>query len=246
MPSDLGVGDSETVTLNVAPADNTTSATLTATTPGGTSSSVTVAGGALAEIPGSNPVEYTQTWTSTTPVTFTQAGRWVLRWVVTGTGGGAEDFERYVLPARTAGGPTWWPGRTQVAAYVPWLTVSLSKPGDQTYQGTFSDDTSPDGAVADRHIADAGALVAPLATVMPAALYELAGTVTALHAAASLAAAYARTDEDARRAENLLARAVTAYQRLTTAVDDAGVDADADEPILIANYPGCEPGYLFF
>jgi hypothetical protein len=220
MASDVATGDSELPFLDVSPADTDTEVTLTVHPPTGDAYDVVVAGGDLEPIAGTSPTQYSQRWTATTPVEYAEPGKWVLNFAVTGTGEGAEDLEVYVVASPLAGGPTWTPGRSQVAKYVPWLTVSLTTPGSQTYLETFSADTSPSGVVADRHIADAANLVTPLAAVMPESLHGLAGTVTALYAAASLAAAYARSDDDAQRAAALLVRASGALKQLETAIQD--------------------------
>ena len=246
MASDLTVGDSDIPTLDVAPADGTTAATLVLRKPDGSSTPVTVTADVLVPIPGTSPTQYSQRWTATAPVVYDQPKKSVLHWEVTGTGQGVEDIEVWVATAPTAGGVTWAPSLAQVAAHVPWLTISLSEPGSQTYETTFTGDTSPDPTVAGRHISDAVNLVTPLVTVMPDLLDDLAGTVAALYAAASLAAAYARTADDAARAATLLARATTAFKQLEEAAEQAGVAVEDDEPILIAPYPtGCGHPYLF-
>lgn len=84
-------GDSELVTLTVSPFDGTTVAVLTVTAPGGTTSTpaVTPSGGGA-------------TWTATVP--YTTAGIWTLRWVVTGTGAGAEYKQVSVAPGLPVAG----------------------------------------------------------------------------------------------------------------------------------------------
>lgn len=84
------VGDLATASLTVDPYDGTTAATLVVTRPDGTTMSpvVTGAGGG-------------QTWTA--PVTYTQAGVWLLRWTVTGTGASVENQMVSVAPTPGSG-----------------------------------------------------------------------------------------------------------------------------------------------
>jgi hypothetical protein len=79
------VGDPQIVTLTVSPADGTTEAALTVTAPDGTTTT-----------PDATPSNGNATWS--TEVTYTAAGIWTLKWVVTGTGRGAEDQQVSVAP----------------------------------------------------------------------------------------------------------------------------------------------------
>jgi hypothetical protein len=85
------VGDYTTPQLLVTPSDATTAATLTVHAPDGTMST-----------PAASTSDSGHTWT-TAAVAFTQAGRWVLIWVVTGTGAGTEpqivDVDALPVPA---------------------------------------------------------------------------------------------------------------------------------------------------
>lgn len=84
------VGDVVTARLTVAPYDGTTLAALTVTAPDGTVSS-----------PVASTVDSGQTWTA--PLTYTQAGVWLLSWVVTGTGASVENEQIAVAPTPLAG-----------------------------------------------------------------------------------------------------------------------------------------------
>jgi hypothetical protein len=132
--SDVGVGDSTTPFVFVAPADVDTVASLAVYPPTGLSFIITATGGDLEPIAGSDDLQ--QRWEADQPVTFTAPGRWVLHWDVTGTGEGAEDLTVFVSPAPLPGGPTWAPGLTRVAVYVPRLTVDTITPGDGVELGT--------------------------------------------------------------------------------------------------------------
>jgi len=74
----VDVGDYATITLTVDPADATTVATATVTSPLG-----------VASIPTTTPSVDFQTWTAVIPITL--PGIWNVRWVVTGVGAGAEQ-----------------------------------------------------------------------------------------------------------------------------------------------------------
>lgn len=76
--TNVDVGDYATITLTVDPADATTAATATVTSPLGVVSTPTTTAS----------VDFT-TWTAVIPITL--PGIWNVRWVVTGVGAGAEQ-----------------------------------------------------------------------------------------------------------------------------------------------------------
>lgn len=219
MASDLGVGDSETMTLVVSPADTDTLATLTVTGPDATSTDVAVTGGALEPVDDSSDQQ--QTWTSDTPVVFDQAGRWLLRWVVTGTGEGAEDVEVFVVASPVAGGPTWQPGRSRVAAYVPHRTLARSTStvidSQDQYALTFDSTTNPSGTVVDALIVDAVAWVAARVTPLHTTMYDLARAVAALLAAAWVERSWPNDDQSLQRANDMEKRADAMLSNLVDA-----------------------------
>lgn len=235
--SDVGVGDSDLPYLDVTPADSGTSATLTVFRPDGTSASVPVTGGPLVAVPGASPVEYTQRWTADSPVVYDQPGTWVLRWVVApGTGEGAEDFEVFVAPLPTAGGPTWLPGISRVAAYVPHRTlvrsVDSSTESADTYQFTFDDTTIPTGGTVARLISDGAAWVSSLVYPLNARVTGAAGVVTALYAAAAVERGWPQDDSSLQRALDLEKRMDALMQDLLTANSDANEGADTGSPVI--------------
>lgn len=236
MASDLGVGDADLPYLVVEPADVGTVATLTVTQPDNTTTAATVVGGALVPIAGTSPTQYWQTWTATTPLVYTQPGRWLLHWDVTGTGMGAEDVEVWVVPNPTAGGPTWTPGLTRVAAYIPRLTVDMSTPGTAVELGTFTTATNPTDTVAQRHIDDAVAEVLAVCGPLPTSLEVLARAVAAQRAAATIQRAYggSRPGEDSLAvAAALDARADADLTRLRAAIQDL-TDGSADGFVAVS------------
>lgn len=133
--------------------------------------------------------------------------------------------------------PDWAPALTEVAVHVPWLTVSVANPGSQAYLNDFTADTSPDDAVATEHIGQATTTIAVGIPTMPDGLKDFAGVVAAWMAAASLAVAYARTDDDVRRAAALTAAATAWFKRLTDAADNSGADVLSPVPVLVAPDP---------
>jgi hypothetical protein len=77
------VGDIRTATLTVEPSGGSTTGVLTAYAPDGTTTTPSVSGNG--------------TGTLTANVTYTAAGWWLLKWVVTGTGAGTE-YQRVFVP----------------------------------------------------------------------------------------------------------------------------------------------------
>lgn len=230
--SDLGVGDVETATLVVAPADTDTVATLTVTAPDGTTIPVTVSGGPLEPIDGSDDKQ--QTWASDEPVVYDAAGKWVLHWDVTGTGEGAEDLEVWVVASPTAGGPTWLPGRSRVAAYVPRRTlvrsVSSTVESADQYAWTFDSTTTPTGLEVSRLIADGASWIFARVTPMAASSEALASTICAIYAAAMVERNWPEDDNALQRANDLERRMdamladLIAANNASNGTDDFGLD----------------------
>lgn len=225
--SDLSVGDVDVPHLDVTPAATDTVGVLTVHRPDGTHSTLTVTAGPLGADPGSGQPTRRLTGTA---VTYTLPGRWVLSWQVSGTGVGVEDVEVWVTPAPVPGGPTWTPGLSRVAQYIPRLTVDTVTPGSAAELGTFNAYTNPDDVKAQHHIDDAVAGVLAILPVVPAGLEPLARTVAALRAAASLQRSYSNTSnglDTLQIAAALDARADADLARLRTAIDDLA-DGDGD------------------
>jgi hypothetical protein len=205
--SDLGVGDAEIPTLTVQPADADTVAVLVVKAPDGSSTPVPVTGGALTAVPGTSPVEYAQTWTATDPVTYSAPGRWVLTWTVTGTGEGAEDVEVFVVASPIAGGPTWTPGLSRVAAYIPHRTIqrslSSTTQSQDGYAWTWDDTTTPPASTVFMLISDAVAWVSARVSPLHASLFDLARAVAAIHTAAAIERSWPQADDELQRALDL-------------------------------------------
>lgn len=205
MASDVGVGDSELGTLNVAPADGTTSAVCTVTGPAGTPVSFTATGGPLLPIEGSTNTQ--QLWTTDQPITYVEPGRWVLHWDVTGTGQGAEDFVVHVVASPVAGGPTWLPGRSRVATYVPHRTLARSTASTvasaDEYVFGFDSTTIPTGVQVDRLIMDGVDWVSTLVTPLNVKSQPLAALVSALWAGIAVERGWPDDDQSLARANDM-------------------------------------------
>lgn len=215
MASDVSLGDLETPYLDVTPGDGTTAGTLTVTAPDGTTSTPTVTAGT----PSGGTVRLTAA-----AVTYDQAGRWVLGWEVTGVGAGAEDLVVYVVPQPTAGGPTWLPGRSRVANYVPGRTLAVDS---ETHQLTFDSTTRPTGTMVDRLIADAAARVTARVGTLNTNLHELASVIVALLTAAAVERGFPDDQQNQlslQRANDLEKQANQMLTELATANEDAGED----------------------
>jgi hypothetical protein len=221
LSTDVGVGDAEVAVLTVEPADAGTAVTLTVTGPDGTSIAVTMTGAALVPIPDTSPIQYSQVWTADTPVVYDQAGRWVLHYEVTGTGEGAEDLEVFVTPSPVAGGPTWAPGRSRVANYIPHRTLVRSATStiasEDGYEYTFTSETRPTGVQVDRLIADGIAWVSALITPMHPTSEAAAGLLAALYSAIAVERSWPDDDQALQRANDMEKRLDNLLASLTAA-----------------------------
>lgn len=247
MASDVGVGDSETPLLTVQPADGTTQVTLTVTPPAGDPVAVTMTGGDFVDVDGTDPIEQKQTWAAD-PVTYTAAGKWVLSYTVTGTGEGAEEQEVYVVATPTAGGPTWTPGRSRVAAYIPHRTLVRSTASTvssaDSYAWTWDETTTPPGGTVDRLIADGVAWVSARVYPMAATSEATASVCAALYAAAMIERSWPQDDQALARADALERRLDVLLNDL---VEANGVASDTGEfgleIVPMWAYPPADPRY---
>lgn len=239
MSTDLGVGDAESPYLIIAPAAGDTTATLEVRPPVGDPYTVNVAGGPLEAITGSTDKQ--QRWTTAAPVSYDQAGRWVLHWAVTGTGESVEDLEVFVVPSPVAGGPTWAPGRSRVANYVPHRTLVRSTgsviASQDGYEFTFTSDTRPSGVQVDRLIADGvdwvTAMVNPLNTKSQAACALLA----ALWAAVAVERSWPDDEQSLQRANDMEKRLDTMLAGVIKANTDANAADGSTYPPVTAVSP---------
>lgn len=237
MASDVGVGDAEVASLVVAPADGTTGVTLTVNPPTGAPYDVTMTGGVLVEIPDTSPQQFSQRWTADTPVVYDQPSKWVLHFDVDGTGEGEEDLEVYVVASPVAGGPTWTPGRSRVANYVPHRTLVRSTTSvvesQDTYELTFDGSTVPPGIQVDRLIADGVAWVTSRAYPLNTRVWELAAVVAATFAAAAVERGWPQDDSSLPRANDLEKRMDLLWKDLIAANDKANTDDGVNNPSAV-------------
>jgi hypothetical protein len=120
---------------------------------------------------------------------------------------------------------------------VPWLTISASAPGSQTYLNDFTSDTVPTGTEAARHITDAATTVGAGLGTLTTALEPLATLSSSLLAAYTLAAAYARSDDDRDRAAALYSRYELAASSLATAAENSGASTTDALPVAYVPDP---------
>lgn len=170
--------------------------------------------------------------------TLLATGDWVVIWRVTGTGAvtAAKVYNVAPLPG-TGTRPVWSPFLSEVADFVPWLTVSTITPGDQTYLGTFNGNTSPTDEQAQRHVDAAAAFVGAGFGTLTTTLQDMARTVTAMWAASTLALAFARNAEDRATAAALERQAASSLKSLQAAADNAGADNLSAVPVMYAPAP---------
>jgi hypothetical protein len=245
--TDVGVGDAEVAVIDVAPADGTTAATLTVYKPDGTSDTITASGGALEPIPDSS--DTSQQWTADTPVVYDAAGKWVLHWDVTGTGESAEDLEVFVVASPVAGGPTWTPGRSRVANYVPHRTLAKlltsTIESQDAYAFTFDSTTLPTGVMCDRLIADGVDWVTALVTPLNARSEPLAALVAALWAAVAVERSWPNDDQSLQRANDMEKRLDSMLAALIRSNDEAnnGTDDGFDIVYPVWSFPAADPRY---
>jgi hypothetical protein len=235
------VGDLITSRLNlgVIP-DGSTAATVAVYRPDG----VALAGLATTAWVG---MEKTTQWRatddgSTSGTLLHAAGDWLAVWTVTGTGESisAKVYNVRPLPTAWEGRPAWTPFLSDVADYVPYLTVSAVTPGSQVYLGTFTGDTNPSDEQVQR-IVDREVTLLTTATVgttgMPSAMYATARAVAALRAASVLSRTYPRHDNiDLRFASNLDALADAAFAQLVAAIGELG-GGTGSGPAPVGYYP---------
>lgn len=236
--SDVGVGDVEVPYLDITPVDGTTAATLTVVDPAGAETVITATGGTVQDD--------VQRWTADTAVTYAQAGLWLLKWTVTGTGAGAETLQVYVTASPVSGGPTWLPGRSAVARYIPNRTLARNpatyQASGDTYTGTFDATTSPTGSQVDGLIRDGAAWVLGATGSVDSSLHDLAAACAALWAAAAVERAWPKDDTSLQRARDLLASAKELRAELAEANDAVAVDtSDADFGLMVAAAPRAWP-----
>lgn len=207
--------------LGVTP-DGSTQATVVVYKPDGT----TLAGVAQTGPAGD---EYTAQWYTTATGlagAAALAGDWVVVWSVTGTGAATEAkvYNVRALPGPSNTRPTWTPFLSDVADFVPRLTVDMVTPGSELELGTFNGNTSPTDGQAQRITDGAVNSIAGRLPNLAPTLHGLAKVVAAQRAAASVLRAYPRSTnptQDLQAADALDRRADADMQVLVAAAADA-------------------------
>jgi hypothetical protein len=166
------------------------------------------------------------------------AGDWLVVWKVTGTGASISPkvYPVAPLPGATTR-PTWSPFLSDVADFIPALTVDLTDPGSQTYLGTFTGSTSPTDEQAQRHIDAAVSFVGAGFGTLTGQLPRMARSVAAMRAAATIARAFSREPSYADLATSLERQAAADLRVLLEAVENASVTTLSSAPVLIAPEP---------
>jgi hypothetical protein len=136
------------------------------------------------------------------------AGDWLVLWKVTGTGATVAPKVYSVAPLPgTSRRPPWSPFLSDVAKHIIRFTIDVINPGMEIPLGTFTGATNPTDEQAQDHIDEAAAGISARLGVMGEGSYPLAGTVTALRAAAAIARGFARSAQDIATADALDRRA---------------------------------------
>lgn len=165
-------------------------------------------------------------------------GDWLVVWSIQGKGASvtAKVYPVRPLPG-TATRPRWVPFLSEVADFVPWLTLDTATPGGQLYLGTFTGNTTPSDEQAQRHI---DRITRPITERWPdlsTDLYESARSYVALRAAARLARAFPRFSADLSDATDLAREADASWALLVDAADATTVSPTADGHVPIYAFP---------
>jgi hypothetical protein len=202
--------------------DVTTTTALTVRRPDGT----VIGGVSISPWTGVSGDEKTAQWYATNdgqPATATDAatGDWLAVWTIGGTGATVAPKVYNVAPLPgQADRPVWQPFLSEVADYVPWLTLDATVPGAQTYLGTFTGNTVPTDEQAQRHVERVAAPIAARWPDLAASAHPLARSYVALRAAANIARAFPRYSGDLSDATALTAQADTLWADLTNFAAD--------------------------
>lgn len=233
---DVGDPITSRLTLGVTP-DGTTAVTVAVYRPDGT---VIAASPSSGWVNGNQKtVQLYATDTGAAGASTAEAdGDWLVVWTVTGTGASvtAKVYPVAPLPG-TSTRPAWSPFLSDVADFVPMLTVDATVPGSQVYLGTFTGNTSPTDEQAQRHIDNAVRFVGAGFGALTTELASMARSVAAVRAAATLARAFARNPDDLDLATALERQAAADLTVLIGAVENAGSTSLSAVPVLYAPEP---------
>lgn len=209
-------GSQDTLSLVVAPFDNTTLATVTVTGPGG-----------AVLTPSTFSTDHA-TWLANP--TYTVAGTWVARWVVTGVGAGVtEESIQVSVPASPAAAVTWRPELWHVAAYIPRRTLVGAVDGYGNALETFTNDTHPSAQAVNRLISDSCAWIGVVVNPVADTLGEQARAAAAIRTAGLVELTWPDNRDDISTADALLQQAAALRVDLDTA-NTAATGSDPEDP----------------
>lgn len=216
-------GSLDQLSLTVDPYDTDTLATLTLTAPDGTTSS-----------PSTASTDH-HTWAATP--TYTQAGKWVAAWTVTGTGSGITYEDLWVsAPASPAAAVVWRPELWQVADLIPGRTLTGAVDGYGNALATFTADTHPTADQVQRLITGACSWVLLKTGPIDPTLSDAAREIAALRAAGLVEQGYPDNRDDLNTAAQLLAQAQAMRDDLWKANEAATGQAPEDPAALMPVY----------
>lgn len=196
----------------------------------------------------SGPVgdEYTAQWYATqTGLAGGEAlpGDWVAVWTVNGTGAGVQPkvYNVRALPSPSSTRPTWTPYLSEVADYVPRLTIDVTTPGSAVEYGTFNGNTNPTDGQAQRILDGAVNSIDGRVGTITTALAGLARVVASQRAAAAILRAYPRSTSptaDLQAADALDRRAdLDLTVLIAGAADSSGSVGDANAQLPAWTFP---------
>lgn len=185
-----------------------------------------------------------RTWTAVPG--YDEAGKWTVKWTITGTGADVVYQEIQVSRIPVAGATVGWrPERWDVGAYVPGRTLVGAVDGYGHVIYTFDDTTMPTGAAVDRLITGAVAWVETgCGALLGEQWWESAKACAAMRAAALIELTFPRTEKDVDTSAQLLKAADAMREDLRKAIVGAGGDdptTDADDVLPVFSFPAASP-----
>jgi hypothetical protein len=227
-------GSVDTLTLTVDPSDATTAATVAATGPPPTSTVLT---------PTAVTADLGHTWTA--HPTWTETGRWVAAWTITGVGAGIVEQEVWVShPLSPTAGVAWRPDLWKVADSVPGRTLVGAVDGYGNALGTFTAATHPTDQQVQRLITDGCAWVTLKVGPVHVSLYDQAAAAAALWVAARVELTWPDNRDDLATADQLYKQAVAMRDDLWRA-NEAATGEDPEDPeanlMPVYSFPAPEP-----
>lgn len=165
-------------------------------------------------------------------------GDWLAVWTIGGTGASVTPKVYSVQPLPgTTDRPVWRPFLSEVADYVPWLTLDTTVPGGDTFLGTFTGNTYPTDEQVHRHISRVEEPINGRWPDLAAGTHKLARAYVAVRTAANLARAFPRTPNDLAEANSLAGEADRMWADLTQLADDSTTAPSGTGQVPIFAFP---------